>query len=203
MGMYHSSSGKSHYAAFERKVAFSLKAEVVRDILMMEEKRRFSKSYQRDVTYDHSYDALDQRTAYLDRLINVTTEMQVDCIRTVLKEYADRNQNDQYDDDIALLTAASYCFEPPYKYSELDGRDPMYTIALVSYRNARFKYKDDPTMNSITVYQRQDRSRPGTLQVGDPVPKVNVVDLNGKVVPLNQFCSVPNRNLVLVCGSVS
>jgi len=84
--------------------------------------------------------------------------------------------------------------------------DPRGQIVL---QNARFTFKDDPTMNQLTVYMRQDRSTAGTLFCGADAPDANLCTLEGKKVTFHQYMkqisSQPGRDLqfVVLVGSVS
>jgi len=73
--------------------------------------------------------------------------------------------------------------------------------------NARFKYKDDPTMNNLTVYMRQDKSRRGSLRFNDLAPDANLCSLEGNNITLFEYMeSLGERKqlpLVLLIGSVS
>jgi len=74
---------------------------------------------------------------------------------------------------------------------------------LKALRNARHQLCDDPVMNRLTVYQRQDRSRYGDLVVGDMAPNIQLTRADtSSPIDLLRLQS-DGRPLVLVCGSVS
>jgi hypothetical protein len=78
--------------------------------------------------------------------------------------------------------------------------------ALVVLNNARFDYKDDPEMNQLTVYQRLDRSREGSLKEQHKLPNVRLVDEEGKTVMLADIEAKSASNgkaLAIIAGSVS
>jgi len=79
--------------------------------------------------------------------------------------------------------------------------DPRGLIAL---RNARYQYKHDPTMNTLTVYMRHDRSTSGTLGFGDEAPNANLCGLDGNPITLFEFIdNLTPLPLVMFVGSVS
>lgn len=83
--------------------------------------------------------------------------------------------------------------------STMDGR--------MNLNNARAVYLNDPEMNSITVYQRRDRSREGDLKVGSAVPNVKLSTLSGEPVLLHDYIAkLPNgenKLLVITAGSIT
>ena len=74
---------------------------------------------------------------------------------------------------------------------------------LNALHNARYDYRNDPEINKLTVYQREDRSRAGTLKRGDPAPNPLVLDLQGRQQRLLDVFSRPGRPLVMICGSMT
>jgi len=84
--------------------------------------------------------------------------------------------------------------------------DPEGGVVL---NNARFVYKDDPEMNQLTIYMREDKSRRGDLLVGDMYPNANLKRLDGSPISLHDYISsirgaLPSsRPLVLLAGSVT
>jgi len=71
-------------------------------------------------------------------------------------------------------------------------------------RNARFKYKDDPTMNCLTVYMRQDRSKKGDLRSGDEIPNSPLCTLEGISITLHEYIKqLPNLPLIILAGSIT
>ena len=81
---------------------------------------------------------------------------------------------------------------------------------LNDLHNARFEYKDDPEMNSITVYQRQDKSREGSLKVGYDAPDAPLLQIvrddfvvDTSISELIAKADEANVPLVLFAGSVS
>ncbi|KAK3236200.1 hypothetical protein CYMTET_53645 [Cymbomonas tetramitiformis] len=74
--------------------------------------------------------------------------------------------------------------------------------ALIALHNARFQYAQDPTVNAITVYQRQNRSRQGTLRLGDAAPDVPLFTTEDEPTSLAKYDSW-NKPLVLIVGSAS
>jgi len=60
--------------------------------------------------------------------------------------------------------------------------------ALNILHNARFLYQHDPTMNSITIYQRMDRSREGKVQMGCKIfEDIYVYDLESNRINLQKY----------------
>jgi len=80
--------------------------------------------------------------------------------------------------------------------------DPRGLIVL---RNARFKYRNDPSMNKLTVYMRQDRSTRGNLYNGSPAPDARLCTLDGKNITLFEYIRSLGGNLplILLAGSVT
>jgi len=75
---------------------------------------------------------------------------------------------------------------------------------LIVLRNARFQYKDDPSINQLTVYMRQDRSRLGDLKYHDLAPDANLFTLeNNQITFLQYLDSLPKRPNVIFVGSIS
>jgi len=76
---------------------------------------------------------------------------------------------------------------------------------LVVLRNARFKYKTDPSMNKLTVYMRQDRSTRGNLLNGCSAPNARLCTLDGKNISLFEYITSLSGNLplILLAGSVT
>ena len=116
-------------------------------------------------------------TAYdLEKLSAVTKEVQLRAIREVLGEER----------------------VPP---GVSDGR--AADVLLSQLHGARHQYRHDPSMNRLTVYQRHDRSRAGTLRVGSAAPDVSIVDAStGQPRQLLSYLA-HGRPLVLLCGSLS
>jgi len=78
--------------------------------------------------------------------------------------------------------------------------------ALVVLNNARFDYKDDPEMNQLTVYQRLDRSRQGTLKNESKLPNVPLIDEEGKSVmfaDIEAESAAQGKALAIIAGSVN
>jgi len=75
--------------------------------------------------------------------------------------------------------------------------------------SSRGHYADDPAFNELTVYQRKDRSRAGTLRAGDKMPNVPLNDRDGTQVSLSDYYDSlqsshePNRPLFIIADSVS
>jgi len=80
--------------------------------------------------------------------------------------------------------------------------DPRGMIVL---NNARFEYKDDPEMNNLTIYMREDKSTRGNLRVGDKVPDAFLRRLDGTEISLLEYLNNRNstRPTVLLAGSVT
>jgi len=80
--------------------------------------------------------------------------------------------------------------------------DPRGKIVL---NNARFEYKDDPSMNKLTVYMREDKSRKGHLNKGDLAPDCQLLTDDGKETTLFKYMESLNNSLPLVMfvGSAS
>jgi len=55
--------------------------------------------------------------------------------------------------------------------------------------NARFEFKNDPEMNDLTVYMRQDRSANGNIseKVDETAPDVALLTLQGEPTTLQQY----------------
>jgi len=72
---------------------------------------------------------------------------------------------------------------------------------------ARYQYKEDPEMNQITVYQRQDRSTEGTLVVGCALPYTMLSTLEGEEISLHDYIKKiqgnSGRPLVITAGSIT
>jgi len=78
------------------------------------------------------------------------------------------------------------------------------TRGLTVLQNARFKYKDDPTMNSLTVYMREDRSKKGNLRSGDEIPDSPLFTLEGISTTLHKYIKqLPNLPLIILSGSIT
>jgi len=76
----------------------------------------------------------------------------------------------------------------------------------LSYLNsARFKYKNDPEVNRLTVYMREDRSRAGELQLLEKAPDASLRRLDGSSTSLYEYISLfaCNRPVILFSGSVT
>jgi len=79
--------------------------------------------------------------------------------------------------------------------------DPRGLIVL---RNARFKFKEDPSMNNLTVYMRQDRSKRGTLNFHDMAPDSSLCCLDGTDTTLFDYMkSIGNLPLIILAGSAT
>ena len=197
MGMYHSTSGKLGFTAHAvplrgtpGDIPLITRAQM-KAILAAENRLRLGDDYQQRIT-DTNY--------VLSDLHAVTLRLQRDAIKEVLGS------------DVAVRLLAQ-----AHASAESDGRKfdkfrhPIMDHLLTQLHNARYEYKDDPEMNAITVYQRFDRSRRGTLRKGDAAPNVDVIDLaSGEARPLLSYLPQPQEEeaqacdgLVLVCGSVS
>jgi len=72
--------------------------------------------------------------------------------------------------------------------------------------STRGSYEDDDEVNSLTVYQRKDRSRAGDLSNTSPVPNAPLRTLAGEETDLKTYCASlknPHLPLFLIGGSVS
>jgi len=161
MGMYHSSSGKHKYDYNYVKTSFTLPKEVLKQVLINEDKLRASPEYQSKYNENDNLSWFEQ----------VTTDIQLQALR------------------------------------ECGVTD--LTNGLFVLRNARVEFKDDPEMNQLTVYMREDRSRLGDLRENMPVPNVPLQTLDGETVMLKDYydslqrSDFPPRPLIIVAGSVS
>jgi len=83
----------------------------------------------------------------------------------------------------------------------------LNTAGMTMLNYARVQYKDDPEMNSITVYQRQDRSRLGDLTVGSELPNARLCTLTGEETTLHDYIKKIQgdsaRPLVITAGSIT
>ena len=81
--------------------------------------------------------------------------------------------------------------------------------ALVVLHNARWDYRDDPEMNRITVYMREDVSKRGDLQDSQQIVDVPLVDLKGNKINLLELLHSkevfpdPKLPFVVLAGSAS
>jgi len=159
--MYHSSSGKHKYDYNYVKTSFTLPKEVLKQVLINEDKLRASPEYQSKYNENDNLSWFEQ----------VTTDIQLQALR------------------------------------ECGVTD--LTNGLFVLRNARVEFKDDPEMNQLTVYMREDRSRLGDLRENMPVPNVPLQTLDGETVMLKDYydslqrSDFPPRPLIIVAGSVS
>jgi len=60
---------------------------------------------------------------------------------------------------------------------------------LLELWSARGRFDDDPDVNSLTVYQRKDRSRRGNLYQDSPAPNVPLYSMDLKLTSLHGYCS--------------
>ena len=190
MGMYHSTSGKLGFTPYAVRLPQNnhnipvITRDQMRLIMINENRLRLSAPYQQAIT-DSGY--------VLQDLHRVTLNIQRTAIKQVLgTDVIARFQR-------AATEAAEAKGGPAYDKFRHGVMDNL----LTQLHNARYQYRDDPEMNKLTVYQKFDRSRPGTLQRGDAAPDVDVVDLaSGQRRALLSYLDA-ERPLVLVCGSVS
>jgi len=155
MGMYHSTSGKHGFNAYEQSCDYVIDKEQLKKILIREDELRYSEEYQNDLTLNDD----------LTWIRDVTEKIQIQAL------------------------------------AENGISDPR---GLVVLRNARFKYKNDPTMNKLTVYMRQDRSTQVHLFRGNDAPDARLSTLDGKEINLYEYIrSLSNLPLVLLVGSVT
>jgi len=72
---------------------------------------------------------------------------------------------------------------------------------------ARGDFHSDPAINQLTVYQRKDRSRAGSMFDGCLVPNVPLQTFDGTFTDLKTYCNSnfknPDLPLFLISGSVS
>ena len=186
MGMYHSTSGKSGYEphAWPSRVSFS--REELRRILAREDELRASAetqqqytdalaSFDPDGTFDPGgacapiEEAGERRATaamkiVLYKLETITKDVQRQAIREVLG-------GSTFNPGKATWRMSPLS-EPPA--DQLHGPKQQTMIqALVmdehlrALHNARWELRNDPELNALTVYQRQDRSRRGSLRVGE------------------------------------
>ena len=187
--MYHSTSGKlgftPHAVPLRGKefIPVITKSQM-RRILLEENRLRLSRSYQAQIT----------QTGYvLADLHRVTLGIQRLAIKHALGT-----------DVIARFTAHANATAEAAGRHFSKFQTPVMDNLLTQLHNARYAYRNDPDMNALTVYQRFDRSRPGSLKTGDAAPDVTVVDLTtGEERPLLSYLPDKEEPLVLVCGSVS
>jgi len=83
--------------------------------------------------------------------------------------------------------------------------EELLTRGIDALRRARFRYKDDPNMNQLTVYMRNDRSREGSLLQGDDAPNVPLHTIEGTPIMLHEYIKNLNSNkpLFVMAGSIS
>lgn len=181
--MMHSTSGKRGYEPYVRE-PFILEAH---DVISRDEMREILLAEER-LRAGAEYQAAIDGTGYdLAKLSAVTREVQLRALREVLGEA-----------------------RVPPGDRDGAGSDATADVLLGQLHGARQKYRGDPTMNQITVYQRHDRSRAGSLRVGHAAPDVSVVDAaTGLPRQLLSFMqsrgggSASTKPLVLLCGSLS
>lgn len=128
----------------------------------------------------------------LDRLATTTTDLQRQAIWETLSGY--RLEQPEYEEFIQAWMLAGQL-----SACRCSVEDDM----LTALHNARYDYRNDPELNKLTVYQREDRSRAGTLRRGDPAPNPLVLDLLGRRQRLLDTFARPGRPLVMICGSVT
>jgi len=74
---------------------------------------------------------------------------------------------------------------------------------------ARSYYHEDPEVNKLTVYLREDRSRAGELKREELAPNVAISDRNGISVLTHEYYNslqkdkIEGRYLFVIAGSVS
>jgi len=90
-----------------------------------------------------------------------------------------------------------------------NGFEDVLERGINALNRARYEYRDDPSMNKLTVYMRHDRSKMGHLQPGDPVPNVPLLTIDGKSIKFHDYInSLKSSNgkdkpLFVIAGSIS
>ena len=218
MGMYHSTSGKTGYEPHTEPARVSFSREELKRIFAREDELRASAATQQqytdalasfnpDGTFDPgggcgpAEEASERRATAAMRIVlykleTITKDVQKQAIREVLGRTT-------FNPGAATWQAP--LGEPGQQMTmQQVFRMNEYLKAL---HNARWQMRDDPELNALTVYQRQDRSRRGSLRVGDAAPDVPLLrptPTGAETEPASVLSMMrPQRPLVLVCGSVS
>lgn len=211
MGMYHSTSGKTGYEPHIEPTSVSFSRDELRRIFAREDELRASAATQQQYTNalasynpDDAFDpggegapaeeagerrATSAMRIVLYKLETITKDVQKQAIREVLAPSARILLGEP--DQQPTIVQALHMKE-----------------CLKALNNARWEMRDDPELGALTVYQRQDRSRRGSLRVGDAAPDVPLLRstlYGGTEAQSVSMLSMmrPHRPLVLVCGSVS
>jgi len=77
---------------------------------------------------------------------------------------------------------------------------------LQMYRSALSMFPDDEEMKNLVYYYKYNRSKQGSLQVGDNIDltRITLSSLDSsQSLPLSSFVQQPNVPLVLIAGSIS
>jgi len=103
-------------------------------------------------------------------------------LQKILMREDELRASDQYQEEWSQSDDLSWMRDVAVKIQkraleEFGITDPKGLIVL---QNARFKYKDDSSMNKLTIYMREDRSRKGDLQYLDEAPNAKLYTLEGK-----------------------
>jgi len=78
-------------------------------------------------------------------------------------------------------------------------------VGPIALQSARARFPDDGDIINAAFYLKYNRARQGTLKVGDGIPDVPLLNLNGSSTSLSEYycrqCKDASRPLVLVAGS--
>lgn len=130
-------------------------------------------------------------------------------MKQMLKREEELRMSKQYHEKISMHDDLAWIRDVTIDIQKQVLREFGYnnTAGMTALNYARVQYNDDPEMNKITVYQRQDRSRLGNLSVDSDLPNVRLCTLDGEDTTLHEYIKKiqgnSGRPLVITAGSIT
>jgi len=141
------------------------------------------------------------------KTFNIPKEQIIEILRYEDKLRSSKEYQDKYSEKDSLAWFRDVTLEIQTKALLNSGiRRGDLAVALPELWSARGDYLDDPDVNALTVYQRKDRSRAGTLEPGCTMPNVSLWTMTSEITDLQKYISSfknPNLPLFIIAGSVS
>jgi len=72
---------------------------------------------------------------------------------------------------------------------------------LLAYLTTRARFPNDSEISNAAVYIKHDRSRQGDLRIGSLMPSLNIHQLSGDEVKLEDFSKNSDRPLIIMAAS--
>jgi len=141
------------------------------------------------------------------KLFHIPKEQLIEILRNEDQLRSSKEYQDKYSEKDSLAWFRDVTLEIQTKALLNSGisRENL-AVVLPELWSARGEYLYDPDVNTLTVYQRKDRSKDGTLYPGCTMPNASLWTMTGEITNLQKYISSfknPDLPLFIIAGSVS